>query len=173
MHTVKTIKSIKEISDDNQEPGLFLIDDGEEESQTSTAADIAFLLAVDNRVPTVFFSLEKKEDDIVREHLRILLSRYTDNIPGLATAPQEEWDKAIKGIVTLSKAPLFIDDSPDLLSIDEMHTLAKIIISEQKVRVFIMDGIHLLEEENPINQLEEMAADLNVTIIALQKHNTQ
>ena len=169
---VKTIKSIKVLSSTSLEPGLFLIDDGEEESQTSTAADIAFLLAVDNRIPTVLFSLEKKEDDIVREHLTILLSRYTDNIPGLATAPQEEWDKAMEGIVTLSKAPLFIDDSPDL-SIDEMHTLAKVIISEEKVRLFIIDGIHLLEEENPIKQLEEMAADLNVTIIALQKHNTQ
>ena len=54
-----------------------------------------------------------------------------------------------------------------------MHTMAKVIISEQKVRVFIIDGIHLLEEENPIKHLEEMAADLTVTIIALQKHNTQ
>ena len=149
---VKTIKSIKEISADNLEPGLFLIDDGEEESQTSTAADIAFPLAVDNRVPTVFFSLEKKEDDIVRDLLTILFSRYTDNIAGLA--------------------PLFIDDSPDL-SIDEMRSLAKVIISEGKERLFIIDGIHLLEEENPIKQLEEMAADLNVTIIALRKHNTQ
>ncbi len=169
---VKTIKSIKEIYADNLEPGLLLIDDGELESQTSTAADIAFTLAVDNRVPTVFFSLEKKEDDIVRDLLTILFSRYTDNIAGLATAPQEEWDKAKNGIITLSKAPLFIDDSPDL-SIDEMRSLAKVIISEGKERLFIIDGIHLLEEENPIKQLEEMAADLNVTIIALRKHNTQ
>lgn len=169
---VKTIKSIKEISADNLEPGLFLIDDGDEEIQTSTAADIAFPLAVDNRIPTVFFSLEKKEDDIVGDLLTILLSRYTDNFAGLATAPQSEWDKAKNGIITLSKAPLFIDDSTEV-SVSEMHTMAKVIISEQKVRVFIIDGIHLLEEGNPIKQLEEMAADLNVTIIALQKHNTQ
>ena len=37
---VKTIKSIKEISVDSLKAGLFLIDDGEEESQTSTAADL-------------------------------------------------------------------------------------------------------------------------------------
>ena len=169
---VKTIKSNKEISADNLEPALFLIDDGEEESQTSTAANIAFPLAVDNRIPTVLFSLEKKEDDIVGDLLTILLSRYTDNIAGLATAPQEEWDKDKNGIITLSKAPLFIDDSTEI-SVGEMHTMAKVIISEQKVRVFIIDGIHLLEEENPIQHLEEMAADLNVTIIALQKHNNQ
>ena len=169
---VKTIKSINEISVDNLESGLFLIDDGDEESQTSTAADIAFPLAVDNRIPTVLFSLEKKEDDIVRDLLNILFSRYTDNIAGLATAPQEEWDKAKNGIITLSKAPLFIDDSTEV-SVAEMHTMAKVIISEQKVRVFIIDGIHLLEEENSLKQLEEMAADLNVTINALQKHNTQ
>lgn len=37
---VKTIKSIKVLSSTSLEPGLFLIDDGEEESQTSTAADL-------------------------------------------------------------------------------------------------------------------------------------
>ena len=169
---VKTIKSIKEISADSLEPGLFLIDDREDEKQTSTAANIAFLLAADNRVPTVFYSLEKKEEDVVGDLLTILFSRNTDNIAGLATAPQEEWDKAKNGIITLSKSPLFIDDSPDL-SIDEMHIYAKISISEDKAQLFIIDGIHLLEEENPIKRLEEMAADLNVTIIALQKHKTQ
>lgn len=169
---VKTIKSIKEISADNLEPGLFLIDDSKEEGQTSTAANIAFPLAVDNRVPTVFFSLEKKEEDVVGDLLTILFSRYTDNIAGLATAPQEEWDKAKNGIITLSKAPLFIDDSTEV-SVAEMHTMAKVIISEQKVHVFIIDGIHLLKEDNPIKHLEEMVADLNVTIIALQKHKTQ
>lgn len=50
---VKTIKSIKEISENSLEPGLFLIDDGEEESQTSTAAEVAFPLAVDNRIIAV------------------------------------------------------------------------------------------------------------------------
>ena len=121
---------------------------------------------------TVLFSLEKKEDDIVSDLLTIIFSRYTDNIARLATAPKEEWDKAKNGIISLSKAPLFLDDSTEV-SVGEMHTMAKVIISEQKVRVFIIDGIHLLEEENPIKHLEEMAADLNVTIIALQKHNTQ
>ena len=169
---VKTIKSIKEISADSLEPGLFLIDDREDKKQTSTAANIAFLLAVDNRVPTVFYSLEKKEEEVIGDLLAILFSQYTDNIAGLATAPQEEWDKAKNRIITLSKAPLFIDDSTEV-SVAEMHTMAKVIISEQKVRVFIIDGIHLLEEENPIKPFEEMAADLNVTIIALQKHHTQ
>lgn len=165
---VKTIKSIKEISENSLEPGLFLIDDGEEESQTSTAAEVAFPLAVDNRISTVLFSLEKKEDDIVSDLLTLIFSRYTDNIARLATAPKEEWDKAKNGIISLSKAPLFLDDSTEV-SVGEMHTMAKVIM----VRVFIIDGIHLLEEENPIKHLEEMAADLNVTIIALQKHNTQ
>ena len=35
----------------------------------------------------------------------------------------------------------------------------------------IIDSVHLLEEENPIEHLEEMAADLNVTIIAIRGMN--
>lgn len=102
---VKTIKSIKEISENSLEPGLFLIDDGEEESQTSTAAEVAFPLAVDNRISTVLFSLEKKEDDIVSDLLTLIFSRYTDNIARLATAPKEEWDKA-KTESSLCQKPL-------------------------------------------------------------------
>ena len=81
-------------------------------------------------------------------------------------------NKSKDGIITLSKAPLIIDDSPGL-SIGEMRTLAKVIASEQKVRLFIIDGIHLFADENPIQHLEAMAEDLNVTVIAIQKHNTQ
>ncbi len=163
---IKTIKSIKEISTDSLEPGLILIDNCNSDSHSTSGANIALVFANDHKIPTVYFSLEKKEDDILRNILTTLLTRYTDNLAGLATAPQEEWEKARDGIITLSKAPLLIDDSPDL-SIDLMHALAKVIISEQKVRLFIIDGIHLLVEKNPIQLLASIAAALEVTIIAL------
>ncbi len=69
------------------------------------------------------------------------------------------------------QSPLYFDDSTDL-TIDMIHTLERVAISEKKERLIIIDGIHLLEEENPIQRLESMADDLDVTIIALQKHMT-
>lgn len=109
-------------------------------------------MAVDNRIPTVLFSLEKEEGDIVKDLLPIQFSRYTDNIAGLATASEEEWDKVKDEIITLSKTPLFIDYSIEV-SVGEMNAMAQIIISEEKVRVIIIDGIYLLEEENVSQQM--------------------
>lgn len=57
------------------DPCLFFVDGSKVESQTLTAADIAFLLAVDNRIPTVLFSLEKEEGDIVKDLHQITKNR--------------------------------------------------------------------------------------------------
>ena len=169
---VKTMKSIKDISVDSLVTGLILINDSNGESKISLGADIAFLFAVDNRIPTIYYSLDKKEEELVSILLNKLCSQYTKNVASLSAAMQKEWDSIQDVIIRLSKSPLYIDDSSDL-TIDMIHTLERVAVSEMKERLIIIDGIHLLEEENPIKQLEEMAADLNVTIIALQKHNTQ
>ena len=86
---LQIFKSIKEISANNLElGGLSLVIDSKSESQTSTGADIAFQVAVDNRIPTIYFSLEssRKEDVILRELLTILFSRYAENNGEFATA---------------------------------------------------------------------------------------
>lgn len=163
---VQTIKSIKDISVDSLETGLILIDDGNGESKMSLGTDIAFLFAVDNRIPTIYYLLDKKAEDLVTILLKKLCSQYTKNDASLSAVTKKEWDSIRDGVISLSKGPLHIDDSSDL-TLDMIQTLARVAISEMKERLIIIDGIHLLEEENPIQLLEAMAADLNVTIIAL------
>jgi replicative DNA helicase len=90
MNRSKTIRSIKEIAANNLEPVLILIDDSNEEGQTSSGADIVFHFAVKRRLATVYFSLEKKEEDIVSELLTKQNSRYSDNNAGHAAAQQAE-----------------------------------------------------------------------------------
>ena len=74
-------------------------------------------------------------------------------------------DRVEDGVIRLSKAPLYIVNHPNP-SIDSIHTIAKKVISEKRPGLFVIDGIHLLEEKNPIQLLEAMATDLNVTLIA-------
>ena len=171
---LQIFKSIKEISANNLElGGLSLVIDSKSESRTSTGANIAFQVAVDNGIPTVYFSIEssRKEDVILRELLTILFYRYAENNGEFATATLKNWEKVKGGIVTLSKAPLFIADS---ISSEEpirvMNTMLKNIISDRKVRLVIIDSVRLLEEENPIEHLEDMANDLNVAIIAIRSN---
>lgn len=162
---VKTIKFINELSIESLETGLILINNCEGERQTISNSDIALLFAVDNNVPTVYLSFEHREDIIARELLKKQLARYTNNIAALSSLSQEEMDRVEDGVIRLSKAPLYIVNHPNP-SIDSIHTIAKKVISEKRPGLFVIDGIHLLEEKNPIQLLEAMATDLNVTLIA-------
>ena len=171
-HMITNKNSLEDINPDSLATGLIIIEDDKEEGQSTYGADLAFLFAVDNRIPTIYYSLDKKEEDLVSILLNKLCSQYKKNVAILSAATQKEWDSIQDGIIRLSKSPLYIDDSTDL-TIDMIHTLERVAISEKKERLIIIDGIHLLEEENPIQRLESMAAELDVTIIALQKHMTQ
>ena len=168
---ITTKNSLEDITPDSLATGLIIIEDDKEEGLSTYGADLAFLFAVDNSIPTIYYSLDKKEEYLVSILLNKLCSQYTKNVASLSAAMQKEWDSIQDGIIRLSKSPLYIDDSTDL-TIDMIYTLERVAISEKKERLIIIDGIHLLEEENPIQRLESMADDLDVTIIALQKHIT-
>ena len=168
---ITTKNSLEDITPDSLATGLIIIEDDKEEGLSTYGADLAFLFAVDNSIPTIYYSLDKKEEYLVSILLNKLCSQYTKNVASLSAAMQKEWDSIQDGIIRLSKSPLYFDDSTDL-TIDMIHTLERVAISEKKERLIIIDGIHLLEEENPIQRLESMADDLDVTIIALQKHMT-
>ena len=168
---ITTKNSLEDIIPDSLATGLIIIEDDKEKGLSTYGADLAFLFAVDNSIPTIYYSLDKKEEYLVSILLNKLCSQYTKNVASLSAAMQKEWDSIQDGIIRLSKSPLYIDDSTDL-TIDMIYTLERVAISEKKERLIIIDGIHLLEEENPNQRLESMADDLDVTIIALKKHMT-
>jgi len=93
-----------------------------------------------------------------------------------------EWDQLDKRITRLFGAPIYIDDTPSL-SVFELRTKARRLVSEHGVKIIMIDYLQLMnasgmsynsrqEEVSTISRsLKQLAKELNIPIIALSQLN--
>ncbi|MBO6068011.1 MAG: replicative DNA helicase [Bacteroidales bacterium] len=151
--------------------------------KTAFVLTMARNMAVDYNVPVAFFSLEMSQTQLVK---RLLVSETgipSDKIWGAKkfNDPQD-WDTLNERIGKLSKAPLWIDDTPSL-SIYEFRSKARRLVQTQNVKMIIIDYLQLMtgpvelrgmreQEVSAISRsLKSIAKDLNVPILALSQLN--
>ena len=149
--------------------------------KTSFALSIAKNIAVDQRIPTAFFSLEMNNVQLVNR-----LISNTCEIEGKKVMNGQlddaEWNRLDKNIRKLEGAPLYIDDTPGL-SIFELRTKARRLVREKKVEIIMIDYLQLMnangmkfgnrqEEVSTISRsLKSMAKELDIPILALSQLN--
>lgn len=149
--------------------------------KTSFGLNIARNAAVDHHACTAVFSLEMSSESLVQ---RLLSAEAGINIryfqPGSAT-PEEE-NKIMHAIGSLSEAPIYIDDSPQL-RISELRAKVRRLDFEHKLDLVIVDYLQLLQGDSNNNRgdnrvqeisyisrsLKGIARELNVPIIALSQ----
>ena len=151
--------------------------------KTAFVLTMARNMAVDYNVPVAFFSLEMSQTQLVK---RLLVSETgipSDKIWGAKkfNDPQD-WDTLNERIGKLSRAPLWIDDTPSL-SIYEFRSKARRLVQTQNVKMIIIDYLQLMtgpvelrgmreQEVSAISRaLKSIAKDLNVPILALSQLN--
>ena len=151
--------------------------------KTAFVLTMARNMAVDYNVPVAFFSLEMSQTQLVK---RLLVSETgipSDKIWGAKkfNDPQD-WDTLNERIGKLSRAPLWIDDTPSL-SIYEFRSKARRLVQTQNVKMIIIDYQQLMtgpvelrgmreQEVSAISRaLKSIAKDLNVPILALSQLN--
>jgi replicative DNA helicase len=151
--------------------------------KTAFVLTMARNMAVDYNIPVAFFSLEMSQTQLVK---RLLVSETgipSDKIWGAKkfNDPQD-WDTLNERIGKLSKAPLWIDDTPSL-SIYEFRSKARRLVQTQNVKMIIIDYLQLMtgpvelrgmreQEVSAISRsLKSIAKDLNVPILALSQLN--
>lgn len=146
--------------------------------KTTFAISMAKNIAVDQQIPTAFFSLEMT--------LKLLSLRVVCNICQLDNR------KIMNGQLTkkeanlfafkkreLNELPLYIDDTQGL-SISEFNTRVRTLIDRHNVRVVIIDYLQLLngdktyenrkqESTNVLKRLRGLADELNITIVVLSQ----
>ena len=148
--------------------------------KTAFALNIAQHAAVDNNIPTAIFSLEMSKEQLA---LRMLCSEAMVDAHKVRTGflSRDDWPKLINAAGNLSKAPLFIDDTP-ALSVLEMRAKARRLKSDQNIGLVIVDYLQLMQgrsgterREQEISEisrsLKAMAKELNVPVIALSQLN--
>lgn len=146
--------------------------------KTAFALNILQHVASKTNMPAGFFSLEMSKEELVD---RLLISQADIDAWKLKTGKlnEDDFSRLSEAMGILAEAPLYIDDTP-ALSILEMRTKARRLMSEYGLRFLVVDYLQLMRsvraresrvwEVSEISQgLKNLARELKIPILALSQ----
>lgn len=150
--------------------------------KTSLALDFVRHIGTKLKIPIGMFSLEMSKEQVVDRLLcaeaNIDLWRLRSG--QLSDRPEaDDFPRIGHAIGTLSEAPIFIDDSPNI-NILQLRTKARRLQAEHGLGLIVIDYLQLMEsrgsQENRVQEVSEItrglkgiARELNVPVIALSQ----
>ncbi|NCF98127.1 MAG: AAA family ATPase [Planctomycetia bacterium] len=142
--------------------------------KTTFSLNIALHAALKNKVPVAIFSLEMSHDQIAANMLSNAAVVPAHHIyKNQITDP--EWERLTNRAVDLSKAPIFIDDSPGLNALT-IRSRARLLHQKHNLGLIVIDYLQLLElgggraenRQQEISQisrsLKQLARELEVPV---------
>ncbi|MBF0253941.1 MAG: replicative DNA helicase [Candidatus Omnitrophica bacterium] len=130
------------------------------------------------RVPTAIFSLEMSKEQLTQ---RMLCSQARVNAHKVRTGflAQSDWPKLTEAAAKLSKAEIFIDDTPGISAL-ELRAKARRLKSQHDIQLVVVDYLQLMrgdsdsenrqQEISSISRsLKALARELKVPVIAVSQ----
>ena len=148
--------------------------------KTAFALNVARNAAVESNMPVAFFSLEMPAKQLAKRLMTTESGLPADKIKGGTKLDPHEWEQLEYRLKALSKAPLYVDDTPGL-PVMEFRTKAKRLVKSKGVRLIIVDYLQLMQGPAELRGMREQevaaisrtlkmtAKELNVPIIALSQ----
>lgn len=145
--------------------------------KTALALTIARNAAVEYDIPVGFFSLEMADYQLA---MRLLCAeaKVDSHLVRIGKLPSNEWAKLSMKTGRLSKAPIYIDDSP-ALSMMEIRAKARRLKAEYNVQMIVVDYLQLIKGHKAESRLQEiteisrnlkaLAKEINVPVVALSQ----
>jgi replicative DNA helicase len=146
--------------------------------KTSLALNICQYVAVQEKLPVGFFSLESSKEELID---RLLSSQSNIDSWKITTGNlnDKDWESLTDAMGELADAPLYIDDSPGM-TLMEMRTKARRLQMEHGCRLIVVDYLQLarapeykdnrVQEVSAISQgLKNIARELKCPVIALSQ----
>ncbi len=174
-------RGIDKITSGWQNSDLIIIAARPAMGKTALVLSMAKNMAVDYNIPVAFFSLEMSNLQLVNRLISNVCNLKSEKIKSGKLEPNE-WDNLMTRVKQLYSAPLYIDDTPSL-SIFELQTKARRLVSEHGVKIIIIDYLQLMnasgmkygsreQEVSTISRsLKQLAKELDIPIIALSQLN--
>ncbi|HBK71090.1 MAG TPA: replicative DNA helicase [Flavobacteriaceae bacterium] len=146
--------------------------------KTAFVMSMAKNMAIDFNIPVAIFSLEMSSVQ--------LITRMISSETGISSGKlrkgdlqPHEWEQLNVKVKNLSKAPIFIDDTPSL-SIFDLRAKARRLVSQHGVKIVIIDYLQLMtaasaggnreQEISTISRnLKALAKELAIPVIALSQ----
>ncbi len=159
--------SLDEITAGLQPTDLIIIAARPSMGKTAFALNVAMRSATAHEVPTAIFSLEMSMEQLM---MRMLCSFGKVDLKNLRTGylNDEDWARLYQSADALSKAPIFIDDTAALSSI-EMRARCRRLKSEKNLGLVIVDYLQLMRAGRRIDSREQEISEISRSLKALAK----
>ncbi|SDB59054.1 primary replicative DNA helicase [Desulfonatronum thiosulfatophilum] len=135
--------------------------------KTAFALNIAMRAAVLHDVPTAIFSLEMSKEQLMMRMLcswgKVDLARFRRGFLN-----DEDWARLYHAADSLSQAPMFIDDTPALSTLD-LRTRCRRLKSEKKLGLVMVDYLQLMRASRRIDSREQEISEISRTLKGLAK----
>jgi len=174
--------SLDELTSGFQKSDLIVIASRPSVGKTALSLNIAEHLAVDNKVPTIIFSLEMSKEQLAQ---RLLCSRarISSHLMRTGKLADQQWTNLSIAVGPLSEAPIFIDDTPSM-TVLEMRAKARRLKSRENIGMIVIDYLQLIQGPRSAESrqqeisfisrsLKAMARELSVPVIALSQLSRQ
>ena len=162
------------------EPGeLVLIGARPAIGKTVLALGMARNAAVGFNVPTAYFSLDLSEISLTKRMIVSETGIAFEKLNGGCRMEAGDWQQMESSLFKLSKAPLYIDDTPGV-SLRELRKRVRRLVADQGVRLVFVDDLELLlpdsddsfrtkaaERDAILEGVKALARELRITIVAL------
>ena len=111
--------------------------------KTTLALNIAQHIAMNEKEPVAFFSLEMSKDSLAQ---RLLCSQGNIDSQRMRSGhlKKDDWPKIANALSALSEADLFIDDSPQL-SVMDIRAKARRLKAERGLKAIFIDYLQLID----------------------------
>src|SRR5579862_6601401 len=146
--------------------------------KSAFALGVAANLAVHHDIPVAVFTLEMSKIEVVQ---RFLCAEARVELQRLRTGKltQEDWPRLVKACDTLTKAPIFVDDTRMTTMLEIRAKARRLKAREPKLGLIIVDYLqlmgsgsieHRVQEVSQISRsLKVIAGDLEVPVMALSQ----
>ena len=148
--------------------------------KSTMALDIARSASIKHGLTSCIFSLEMGRTEIV---MRLLSAEVGIALQRIRTGQmsEDDWSKLARKIGTITDAPLFIDDSPNLTMM-EIRAKCRRLKQRHDLRLVVIDYLQLMTSGKRVESRQQevaefsrslklLAKELNVPVIALSQLN--
>lgn len=148
--------------------------------KSTLGLDIARAAAIHHGKASVVFSLEMSREEITK---RLLSAESNVKLTKMLKGPMgpSDWEKLARTAARVSKAPLFIDDSPNM-SLMEIRAKCRRLKQRHDLALVVVDYLQLMSSGKKVESRQQevsefsralklLAKELNVPVIAISQLN--
>lgn len=124
-------------------------------------------VGITEKVPTAIFSLEMSKEQLTQ---RMLCSQARVNAHKVRTGflAQADWPKLTDAAAKLSKAPIFIDDTPSI-SVLELRAKARRLKAQHNIQLIIIDYLQLMRSDDNLENRQQEISTISRSLKALAR----